>query len=173
MRCTTRTSGPCCRQCQALRTAAGLTPLAGWHGDDFHTEGEPGALDEVDEMILASFKAKLLPRLGLGASTEGTILRRILRWSEEGAHMAPDPKHVENLPSLLEVKGAKPSPTPSSRATGRGKRDVLELLTAAEATVFRRGTGIALYLGPDRFDLQFATKELGPRHEDCQANCRC
>ena len=26
--------------------------------------------------------------------------------------------------------------------------------------MFRRGTGIALYLGPDRFDLQFATKEL-------------
>ena len=59
-----------------------------------------------------------------------------------------------------EVKGAKPSPTPSSRATARGQRDVLELLTAAEATVFRRGTGIALYLGPKRFDLQFATKEL-------------
>ena len=66
----------------------------------------------------------------------------------------------KNLASLLEVKGAKPSPTPSSRATGRGQRDVLELLTAAEATVFRRGTRIALYLGPDRFDLQFATKEL-------------
>ena len=26
--------------------------------------------------------------------------------------------------------------------------------------MFCRGTGIALYLGPDRFDLQFATKEL-------------
>ena len=37
---------------------------------------------------------------------------------------------------------------------------MLELLTAAEVTVFRRGTGIASYLGPDRFDLQFATKEL-------------
>ena len=37
---------------------------------------------------------------------------------------------------------------------------MLEPLTAAEATVFRRGTGIALYLGPGRFDLQFATKEL-------------
>ena len=68
--------------------------------------------------------------------------------------MALDAKHMENLASLLEVKGAKPSPTPSSRATGRGQRDVLELLTAAEATVFRRGTGIALYL------LEFATKEL-------------
>ena len=68
--------------------------------------------------------------------------------------MALDAKHMENLASLLEIKGAKPSPTPSSRATGRGQRDVLELLTAAEATVFRRGTGIALYL------LEFATKEL-------------
>ena len=73
--------------------------------------------------------------------------------------MAPDTKHVENLADLLEVKGAKPSATPCFRA-GRGQRDVLELLTVAEATVFRRGTGIALYLGPDRFDQQFATKDL-------------
>ena len=73
--------------------------------------------------------------------------------------MAPDTKHVENLSSLLEVKGAKPRPTPSSSATGRGQRDGLELLTAAEATVCR-GTGIAMYLGPDRFDLKFAMKAL-------------
>ena len=99
-----------------------LDSLAGWHGDDFNTEGEPGALDVVDEMILASFKAKVLPRLGPGANTEATILRRILRWSEEGGHMAPDAKHVEDLASLLEVKGAKPSPAPSSPATGRGQR---------------------------------------------------
>ena len=120
---------PCLAYCGRLDS------LAGWHGDDFCTEGEPGALDEVDEMILASFKAKVLPRLEPGASTEGTILSRFLRWSEEGVHMAPDAKHVENLAGLLQVRGAKPSPTPSSRA-------------AAEATVFRRGTGIALYLGP-------------------------
>ena len=143
-----------------LAKSGRLDSSAGWQGDDFHTEGEPSALDEVDEMILASFKAKVLPRLGPGASTEGTILRRILRWSPEGVHMAPDAKHVENLASLLEVKGAKPSPTPTSRSTGRGQRDVLELLTAAEATTFRRGTEIALYLGPDRLDLQFLTKEL-------------
>ena len=42
----------------------------------------------------------------------------------------------------------------------RGQRDVLEPLAASEVTVFRRGPGIALHLGPDRFDLQFATKEL-------------
>ena len=42
---------PCLAHC------GGLDSLAGWHGDDFNTEGEPGILDEVDEMILASFKA--------------------------------------------------------------------------------------------------------------------
>ena len=113
-----------------------LDSLAGRHGDDFSTEGEGGALYEPDEIILASFKTRVLPRLGQGASTEGIILRRILRWSEEGVHMAPDGKHVENPASLLEVKGAKRSPTPSSRATGRRQRR------------------------DNRFDLQFATKEL-------------
>ena len=76
---------------------------------------------------------------------EGTILRRIFLWSPEGVHVAPDAKHVD-LASPLEVKGATPSPTPSSLATCRGERDVSELLTAAEATVFRRGMEIALYL---------------------------
>ena len=74
-----------------------LESSAGWHGDDFYTEGIPGALDEVDEMILPSFTAKELPRLGPAGSTEGTILRRILRWSHEGVLLAPHVKHVENL----------------------------------------------------------------------------
>ena len=143
-----------------LAYSSKLDALSGWHGDDFYTEGEPEALDEVDAMILGTFKAKVLPRLGPGANTEGTILGRTLKWSAEGVHLMADAKHVENLAGLLEVKGAKPSPTLCSRATGRGQRDVLEPLAAAEATVFRRGTGIALYLGLDRFDLQFATKEL-------------
>ena len=38
---------------------------------------------------------------------------------------------TNSLHRILEVKGAKPSPTPSSRATGRGQRDVLEPLKAA------------------------------------------
>ena len=58
---------------------------------------------------------------------------------------------------------------PISRASGCGQRGVLETSTAAETVVHREGTGIALYLGPDRFDLQFATKELAQvcRHRAC------
>ena len=107
---------PCLTYC------GGHDSLAGWHGDDFCTEGEPGALDEVDEMILTSFKAKVLPRLGPGASTEGTILRRILRWSEEGVHMAPDAKHVKNLASLLEVKGANFSQDSGKKKTKKERK---------------------------------------------------
>ena len=128
-----------------------LDSLAGWYGDDFYTEGEPGALDEVDEMFLASFKAKVLP----GASTEGTILRRILLWSPEGVQVSSRSR-VRN-----RVRHQVPEPLVAGSAI-----DVLDLLTAAEGAVFRRGTGTALCLGQDRFDLQFATKELA---QDMQA----
>ena len=63
--------------------------------------------------------------------------------------MATDAKCVENLAGLSAV-----------RASGGGQCSVLETSTAAETVVHREGTGIALYLGPDRFDLQFAKKEL-------------
>ena len=61
-------------------------------------------------------------------------------------------------PYADSVKGAK-TESDTKFQSHWSWSDVLEL-TAAEAPVFRRGTGIALYLGPDRFDLQFATKEL-------------
>ena len=69
---------------------------------------------------------------------------------------ATDARCVENLAGLSEVKGLKPS----SRASGHGQRGVLETSTDAETAVNRKAARIALYLGPDRFDLQFATKEL-------------
>ena len=78
------------------------------------------------------------------------------QWLPGSAHMATDAKCVENLAGLSAVRGLKPI----FRASGREQCSVLETSTAAESVVRRKGTGIALYLGPDRFDLQFATKEL-------------
>ena len=87
------------------------------HGDDFHTEGEPETLDEVDMMILGTFTAKVLPR---------------------------------------------------SRATGRDQRDVLVPLTASEATVFRRSTGIALCLDPDRLRPTVCNERARTRHANAR-----
>ena len=63
---------------------------------------------------------------------------------------------MENPGGLSAVKELKPS----SRASGRGQRGVLETSTAAGTVVRRKGTIIALYLKPDRLDVQFAMEEL-------------
>ena len=70
--------------------------------------------------------------------------------------MATDARCVKNLTGLSEVEGLKSS----SRASGREQRGVLEMSTVTETMVHREGTRIALYLGPDRFDLLIATREL-------------
>ena len=110
------------------------------------------AVDEIDEMAIV--QSESAPTSVTGSEHKGDRLEANPSVVRKGVHMASDARHVENLSSFFEVKGAKPSRTPSSRA-GRGQRDVL-----------RKSTGIASYLGPDRFDPQFATKELA---QDMQA----
>ena len=70
------------------------------------------------------------------------------QWSPGSARMMTDAECVENLAGLSAVKELKPS----SRAS-RGQCSVLETSTAAESVVRLKGTRIALYLEPDRFDL--------------------
>ena len=70
--------------------------LCGFHGDDFYTEGEPSALDEVDQTIVECFKAKIMPRVGPCDAGEGTVLRRVLVWNETCFSLQPDPKHFQN-----------------------------------------------------------------------------
>ena len=65
-------------------------------------------------------------------------------------------KCVEDLAGLSAVRGLQPS----SRASGRGQRGVAESSTATETMVHREGTEIVSYLGPDRLDLQLATKKV-------------
>ena len=78
------------------------------------------------------------------------------QWLAGSARMATDARCVENLAGLSEVKGLKSS----SRVAGCRECGVLEKSTVTETMVPREGTRIALYLGPDKSDLLFATKEL-------------
>ena len=88
--------------------------LCGFYGDDFYTEGEPSALDEVDQTIVDCFQATIMPSFGPCDAGEGTVLRRLLVWNETGFFLQPDPKHFRNLAVLLGVSGVKPAPTPIS-----------------------------------------------------------
>ena len=143
--------------------------LCGFCGDDFCTEGEPSALDDVDQTIVECFNAKIMPPVGPGDAGEGTVLRRLLMWNETGFSLQPDPKHFQNLAELLEVSGVNPAPTPISKGTGRTSRDELEPLGKAGATLYRRCVGICIYLGPERYQVQFTVKGLA---SDMQAPTR-
>ena len=89
------------------------------HGDDFISCGSAAALDEVDRVLTAHFDTKILP--------QGKHLGRTMRWSPQGFEWESNSKHVEDMVELcglkLESKGA---PTPITKATGRGRRDITE-----------------------------------------------
>ena len=143
-----------------LAYSSRLDALSGWHGDDFYTDGEPETLDEVDAMILGTLKAKVLPRLGPGASAEGTILRRILKWSTE--RRSPDARCEACGESGKSPRGQGCKVKPNTLFTchwsrSAGRVGAIDSFGSDSAPARNR---IALYLGPDRFDLQFATKEL-------------
>ncbi|CAK0826802.1 unnamed protein product [Prorocentrum cordatum] len=117
--------------------------LSGFHGDDFYTEGEPQQLDKADAMITGNFNAKILPRVGQTAEDIGLVLWRLLLWSPNRFMLLPDPKHFENLSTLLDLKGPSDWQERTRCTRGAGA-----------------GTGICMYIGPDRFDIQFAVKQL-------------
>ncbi|CAK0795272.1 unnamed protein product [Prorocentrum cordatum] len=136
--------------------------LAGFHGGDFYAEGEPQQLGKVDAMITGSSKDK------------GMVLRRLLPWNPNGFILLLDPKHFENLSTLLDLSGAQPPSTPVSRATGKNARDALEELKRAGKAIYCRGTGICMHIGPDRCDIQFAAKQLASdaAHPTCLSMMR-
>ena len=71
--------------------------------------------------------------------------------------MESNSKHVEDMVEMcglkLESKGA---PTPITKATGRGRRDIDDTLNATDAQNFRQAAGTVLHMSIDRPSLQFA-----------------
>ncbi len=61
------------------------------------------------------------------------------------------PAHIKNLIELLGMEKAKTCPSPS--LVGSTPED-LSLLESKEIATYRRAVGIALYLSPDRWDIQ-------------------
>ena len=131
------------------------------HGDDFFSSGSAAELDEVDPVLTAHFDTKILPRIGPtaygGEVSEGKHLGRTIRWSPQGFEWESNSKHVEDMVELcgLELK-SKGAPTPITKATGRGRRDIDDTLNATDAQTFRQAAGTGLYMSIDRPSLQFS-----------------
>ena len=130
------------------------------HGDDFVSSGSAAALDEVDRVLATHFDTKILPRIGPtaygGVVTEGKHFARRIRWSPQGFEWESNSKHVEDMVELCGLKQeSKGAPTPITKATGQGRRDIDDDLEPHDAQTFRTA-GTGLYMSIDHPPLQFA-----------------
>ena len=120
------------------------------HGDDFVSCGSAAALDEVDRV----------PRFGPtaygGEVTEGKHRGRTIRWSPQGFEWESTANTLKTWVELCGLKlGSKGAPTPITKATGIGRRDIDDTLNATDAQTFRQAAGTGLYMSINHPSLQF------------------
>jgi hypothetical protein len=100
-----------------------------------------------------------------------TILNRTLEWFDWGIRIAADPKHAEKIMSHFGLNSeSKSVVSPGSKVVDEGAENSAEdgndendndaPLEGAEVTVFRGLAATMNYMSSDRFDTQFAGKEL-------------
>ena len=131
------------------------------HGDDFTFQGPCDQLDWFERSITEQYEATIGPRLGPGPNdaAEGRALNRVIRWTTEGIEYEADPRQAERLIAECGLENCQTVATPGVRASGQDLSDDAELPPRL-TTAFRGSAARGNYLGPDRCDAQFATKEV-------------
>ena len=130
------------------------------HGDDYLSSGQSEDLDWLKAGLEKEFEIQT-QRVGKGEGkeTEGKILNRIVRWTEEGYELEADPRHIELVVKQLGIEGEKPFATPGVEDTDKEEEVEEDPLTPEEATRYRGIAARINYLSPDRPDVLYATKE--------------
>ena len=135
------------------------------HGDDYLAEGPAENLDDLDALMRANFRVKVLPRVGPLAGASGRYLGRALGFdAARGFWYEADPRHGEAIVAGLSPGGAKPAATPSSKGTRPEESGHAEdLLPPARAHLYQSLVGTARYLAEDRVDIQLTVGLLSRR----------
>ena len=148
------------------------------HGDDFVFVAEGPDLDWVEKQMEQSFLVKVVGRLGgdMEDKQEITILNRVIRWTEGGLEYEADPRHAELLDRDYGENTTVVTPGVQEvlKDTNEKNEEEEEELKPEEVRWFRAGAARANYLGMDRPEIAFATKELcrrmtAPRKCDMRA----
>jgi hypothetical protein len=129
------------------------------HGDDFATEGEPAALDVLDEMLEESVMIKKLGRIGPGGDASGRYLKRTIEWRAGQFVWKGDEKHVWAAAAALGFDSTtKPAETPGTKTTGATMRNALDLLDEKGASLVASVGGTVNFIAIDRPECQYASK---------------
>ena len=92
-----------------------------------------------------------------------TILNRVVEWMPWGIKVTADPKHAEKIMDLIGLNGESNSvvsPGMKQEDNDDGDSGGDDKLEGRDISVFRGLAATLNYLSPDRFDIQYAAKEL-------------
>ena len=131
------------------------------YGDDFTLVGACEDLEWFEREIQAKYAVTLRGRLGPAPEDdkEATLLNRVVRWTEDNdIELEADPRQAERFISQLNLEGANPVTSPGVKMTSAEIEDDLPIYDK-RGRVYTGATARANYMGVDRPECQFATKE--------------
>ena len=146
---------------------ATLEALGVHWGDDFIFSIPDNSADDLEQLMREVFKVKICERIGPGCPTSIEVLHMKVSWSADGFLWTHDPKHTLALADGFGFNGKKQlersewnmTVAPGSKTVGKGLRDGADSLDEPEKQHFRSLVGTALYVGQDRPETKYATKE--------------
>ena len=95
-------------------------------------------------------------------------LKHPIELTEEGLLVGSNPRYIETLLDLLGECGSRVVATPFAEHPLEDK-EFETALSAEEMTTFRSGIGLALYIAPDREDIQDAARRLSPKMQQASS----
>ena len=133
------------------------------HGDDFTFSGVRRELEKVKAKMADWYDIKIRGIMGSGEEEVKVIkiLGRTVRWTAEGIEYEGDERHRVELMKMHDM--GEDSNAVGSAAVKPSGEDIEEdevELVGPEVHKFRRMAAILNYMGQDRSDIQYATKEI-------------
>ena len=136
------------------------------HGDDFMSTGPMKSLGWLEAILKSKLEVKteiLGPQSEERCKDQVQFLNRVISWESKGIRYEAGPRHSEIIVNQLGLnKSSKSVGTPGIPAAApRSENDEENpLLPPTEASAYRGLAARANFLSLDRFDLQYASKEL-------------
>ena len=135
----------------------GLVTLV--HGDDYTTAGEPKELQWFKKELEGAYEIKT-QLIGPEGTETGKVLNRVITYVGDGYELEADQRHSEMIAEQLGVTGSGGITTAGCQNEEIETPEQEEDLPAGDVTLFRGVAARANYLGPDRPDMLYASKEV-------------